>query len=99
MKIGSYENDNNISLSDKLTGTDADNSKKTKSYTFQAIKDFFIAQGLGSGGTTDISGKVVFTMNQVTSDSDMNLSKLQHGIYFAKMTGEGIEQTEKIILK
>ena len=48
---------------------------------------------------TDISGKVVFTMNQVTSDSDMNLSKLQHGIYFAKMTGEGIEQTEKIILK
>jgi hypothetical protein len=48
---------------------------------------------------TDISGKVVFTMNQVTGGSDLNLSKLQSGVYFAKMTGEGIEQTEKIILK
>lgn len=45
MKIDSYPNDNNISLDDKVTGTDSDNSKKTKSYTFRAIKDFLIAQG------------------------------------------------------
>lgn len=48
---------------------------------------------------TDISGKAVFTMNQVTSGTDLNLSILQSGVYFAKMTGDGIEQTEKIILK
>lgn len=45
MKIDSYPNDNNISLDDKVTGTDADDSKKTKSFTFRAIKAFLISQG------------------------------------------------------
>ncbi len=49
---------------------------------------------------TDISGKVVFTMNEVSSESQMNLSSLQKGIYLAKMTtSEGAVQTQKIILK
>lgn len=47
MKIKSYENDTNISLTDKLLGSDSDNSNETKTYTFQEIKDFLIAQGLG----------------------------------------------------
>jgi hypothetical protein len=51
MKIQSYPEDNNISLQDKVTGTDADDGKKTKNYTFQAIKDFFIAQGFGGGSS------------------------------------------------
>jgi hypothetical protein len=57
MKINTYENDNNISLNDKVTGTDADDANKTKNYTFQRIKDFLIAQGLGGGSSIDISGK------------------------------------------
>ncbi|MES2747596.1 MAG: T9SS type A sorting domain-containing protein [Bacteroidota bacterium] len=49
---------------------------------------------------TDISGKVVFTMNEVSNDSQMNLSSLQKGIYLAKITtNEGVQQTQKIILK
>ncbi len=48
---------------------------------------------------TDITGKVVFTMNQVTNESQMNLSSLQKGIYLAKISHEGSEETQKIILK
>jgi hypothetical protein len=38
-------------------------------------------------------------MNQVTSDSQLNLSSLQKGIYMAKIMSEGTEETQKIILK
>ena len=48
---------------------------------------------------TDLTGKVVFTMNQVGNDSQMNLSSLQKGIYLAKLIGKETEQTQKIILK
>jgi hypothetical protein len=47
----------------------------------------------------DISGKTVYTMNQVTSESQLNLSSLQKGIYMAKIMSEGTEETQKIILK
>lgn len=47
----------------------------------------------------DITGKIVFTMNQVTNESQMNLSSLQKGIYMAKIISEGSEETQKIILK
>jgi hypothetical protein len=47
MKIQSYENDNNISLEDKVTGSDADDSNKTKNYTFKNIVAFLKGQGLG----------------------------------------------------
>lgn len=55
MKLRTYESDNNISLNDKLTGTDADDANKTKNYTFQKIKDFLIAQGLGTVTVIDTS--------------------------------------------
>lgn len=47
----------------------------------------------------DITGKVVYTMNQVTNETQMNLSSLQKGIYMAKVISEGSEETQKIILK
>ena len=47
----------------------------------------------------DITGKTVYTMNQVTSESQLNLSSLQKGIYMAKIMSEGTEETQKIILK
>lgn len=72
MKIGSYENDNNISLNDKVMGIDADDANKNKNYTFQKIKDFLIAQGLGGAGSVDISGKVdKVTGKSLISDTEI----------------------------
>ncbi|HMK06751.1 MAG TPA: T9SS type A sorting domain-containing protein [Flavobacterium sp.] len=48
---------------------------------------------------SDISGKMVYSMKQVTKDTAMNLSALQKGIYFAKMNDGNSEQTIKVILK
>lgn len=47
----------------------------------------------------DITGKVVFSKNNVTNDETINLSNLQNGVYLAKMVTEtGVEETKKIIL-
>jgi len=48
---------------------------------------------------SDITGKVVFSKNNVTNNETINLSNLQTGVYFAKMVTEtGVEETKKIIL-
>lgn len=47
---------------------------------------------------TDITGKVVFTKNNVSNNESINLSGLQKGVYLAKLTAEGVEETKKIIL-
>lgn len=47
----------------------------------------------------DISGKVVFVKSQVKNNETLNISNLQSGIYFAKLTSEISEETFKIILK
>jgi hypothetical protein len=47
----------------------------------------------------DITGKVVFSKNNVTNNETINLSNLQTGVYLAKMVTEtGVEETKKIIL-
>lgn len=47
----------------------------------------------------DITGKVVFSKNNVTNNETINLSNLQNGVYLAKMVTEtGVEETKKIIL-
>jgi hypothetical protein len=48
---------------------------------------------------TDITGKVVYSINEITNETQLNLSSLQKGIYLAKVTGEGVQQTQKIVLK
>lgn len=48
---------------------------------------------------TDIMGKVVYSFDNVTKDTPLNLSSLQKGIYLAKIIDGGSEQTQKIILK
>jgi len=49
---------------------------------------------------SDITGKVVFSKNNVTNNESINLSNVQTGIYLAKMVTEtGVEETKKIILK
>ena len=47
---------------------------------------------------SDITGKVVFTKNNVSNNESINLSGLQKGVYLAKLTAEGVEETKKIIL-
>lgn len=47
----------------------------------------------------DIAGKQIFTINQATNDTLINLSSIQKGVYFAKISGENATKTEKIILK
>lgn len=47
---------------------------------------------------TDITGKVVFTKNNVSKNDAINLTGLQKGVYFAKLTAEGINEIKKIIL-
>ncbi len=47
----------------------------------------------------DLTGKVVFTANNVNNQTAINLSGLQKGMYLAKITGTDMQTTEKIILK
>lgn len=47
----------------------------------------------------DITGKVVFSKNNVINNETINLSSLQNGVYLAKIVTEtGVEETKKIIL-
>jgi hypothetical protein len=46
----------------------------------------------------DIMGKVVFSIKNITNDSNINLSSLQKGMYLVKVTGENTNHTEKLIL-
>lgn len=48
---------------------------------------------------SDLTGKVIFTQNEVTSETAIDLSAFQTGIYLAKMSNGTSEQTQKIILK
>jgi Secretion system C-terminal sorting domain len=47
----------------------------------------------------DILSKIVFTTNNVINDSSIDLSNLQKGIYFAKITDGNKTTTQKLILK
>ena len=47
---------------------------------------------------SDITGKVVFTKNNVSNNEAINLVGLQNGVYFAKITADGINEIKKIIL-
>lgn len=47
---------------------------------------------------TDITGKVIFTKNNVSKNDAINLTGLQKGVYFAKLTADGINEIKKIIL-
>lgn len=46
----------------------------------------------------DVTGKVVFTANNITKENSINLSGLQRGMYLAKITTANATTTEKIIL-
>jgi Secretion system C-terminal sorting domain/AhpC/TSA family len=52
-----------------------------------------------SVNVVDVTGKIVYTLNNVTTQTSLDLSNLQKGIYLAKISGENVNYTEKIILK
>lgn len=47
----------------------------------------------------DLSGKVVFTANNINDGDSINLNSLQTGMYIAKINGETTERVEKIVIK
>lgn len=47
---------------------------------------------------TDVTGKHILTVTQATSETVIDLSNMQNGVYFAKISGENVTKTEKIIL-
>lgn len=46
----------------------------------------------------DVLGKVVYSIKNVNNDTVLDLSSLNKGLYLAKITGENINYTEKVIL-
>lgn len=47
----------------------------------------------------DITGKVVYTANELNNDAIINLTSYNKGIYLAKVTGEGFTNTLKLVIK
>jgi thiol-disulfide isomerase/thioredoxin len=47
----------------------------------------------------DITGKVVYTAKDITNQTSVDLSSLQRGVYFAKITGQNASETKKIVLE
>ena len=47
----------------------------------------------------DISGKLVYQQSNVTAQTTLNLSALNAGVYFVKMTGDNTERVQKLIKK
>jgi len=80
MKINAYENDESISLNDKVTGTDAEDANKTKNYTFQKIKDFLIVQGLGGTTYVPLYKSYHFRLSQAGDLTDPTVVEFKNDI-------------------
>ena len=48
---------------------------------------------------SDVTGKIVFNAKQLINSSEINLTHLNRGVYFAKIKSETSEKNEKIIIK
>jgi hypothetical protein len=46
---------------------------------------------------SDISGKVIVSMNNILSDVSIDASALQQGVYFATLRGENGQKTFKLV--
>lgn len=59
-KVPSYSNDSNITVNDRLLGTDGDDANKTKNYSIGELLDFFrngITVGSGTNGQDGQDGE------------------------------------------
>lgn len=48
---------------------------------------------------TDLTGKTVFTANNIENGMSIDMGSLQSGVYIAKVTGASSERIEKLIIK
>lgn len=85
MRLEQYSDDTNITLGDKVIGSDADESGKTKEYSFSAIKAFLIAEGLGV---------VVKTAGTITADNVSLYQVLSYDLNTVDTTGA----SDKVVL-
>ncbi len=46
-----------------------------------------------------MTGKVVYTSNQLVNEATMNLSNLQKGVYIAKMSNTQGSSVQKLVIK
>lgn len=47
----------------------------------------------------DLSGKLVYTQDNVAPNAELNLTKLSKGVYIANITGNNFKKVQKIIIK
>jgi len=47
---------------------------------------------------TDVTGKQILSLTQANSETVIDLSNMQNGVYFAKISGEHTTKTQKIVL-
>jgi len=91
-RITTYALDSNISLNDKLVGTDADDNSITKNYSIDTLGDGLISlKSIITGGGT-LNTIPLFTPDgQIIGDSIIN--QKSNGIEIQVGTGSGAQQT------
>ena len=97
MKIDHYDDDASISLSDRVIGSDAENSRKTKQFSLGGILNFFKTQGLGVSSQlvdsrpykvytarfvyTNLESPLVVTVLENTISSDIIINRFDKNYY------------------
>jgi Secretion system C-terminal sorting domain len=83
-----------------LASTDFEKTSKVKLYPNPSTGIVKIATKTPvSISLTDVTGKLVYSASDVTSETQLNLSDLQKGIYFAKINDGTTDQVQKVLLK
>lgn len=74
--------------------------KSVKVYPNPSTSIFnFEVDGIFDINIVDITGKTVYTKNKLFNNAKINLSNLNKGIYFAKVSNNNSEQTLKLVVK
>ena len=83
----------------KLVNSPASSQSNAQHHNSYGIYNYLMNKGYNDVQITDITGKQVYSINQATSETSIDLSSVQKGVYFAKLSGETGSKVEKIILK
>ena len=98
-KINSYKKDTNITLQDKLIGTDIDENGETKNYTFEDIMLFLNENGFNNVATpqvlkvqkTTITSSQILTLNtipvNILDSSENGKVKYPTSMYIYRQSG------------
>ncbi len=84
---------------DALSNADFDTVSKIKLYPNPSNGIVRIATDIPVDiQITDVTGKHILTVTQANSETVIDLSNMQNGVYFAKISGENTTKTQKIVL-